>query len=135
MSETWTVRGHVEPGFERVAQTFRENFLERGEVEEATTLLEAAARLQPDHEWTNVSLGMAYLRQGRNQDAYKNFLVVRRLYPTNWVAPLGIALAHVNSGQPEQARAHLDEALRLGGPAARAEAQRYPGLAPLLDQG
>ena len=71
---------------------------------------------------------MAYLRKGRNQDAYRSFLLVRRLYPRNWVAPLGLAVLHAASEDSERARELLGEALDLGGEAARAEAARYPAL-------
>jgi len=104
----------------------------RGELDEAVRLLEQAARLQPDHELVNTGLGMAYLHKGRNEEAYKSFLLVRRLYPQNWVATLGLALLHAGSDQPEKARELLDEALRLGGDAARTEAGNYPILEELL---
>ena len=51
----------------------------------------------PNHEAANATLAMAYLRKGRNQDAYRSFLLVRRLYPHNWVAPLGLAVLHAAS--------------------------------------
>ncbi len=65
---------------------------------------------------------MAYLSKGRNEDAYKSFLLVRRLYPNNWIAPFGLALLHAGSGDQEQARALLVESFGLGGKAARREA-------------
>ena len=76
---------------------------------------------------------MAYLRLGRAEEAYKSFLLVRRLYPANWRAPLGLAVLHAGSGQPEPARKFLDEALSNGGRAARAEVAGYPVLQALLD--
>jgi tetratricopeptide (TPR) repeat protein len=103
-------------------------YLAQGNAGEAITLLEEAAGVQPDHEWVNASLGMAYMQSGRNQDAYRSFLLVRRLYPRNWVAPFGLALLHAGSGQQERARELLDESFRLGGDAARNEARNYPVL-------
>jgi Flp pilus assembly protein TadD len=68
------------------------------------------------------------MQSGRNQDAYRSFLLVRRLYPENWVAPFGLALLHTGSGQQEQARELLEESFRLGGERARNEARNYPVL-------
>ncbi len=75
---------------------------------------------------------MAYLLSGRNEDAYRSFLLVRRLYPADWVAPLGLALLHAGAGQPGEARELLGEALRTGGEVARTEAGNYPLLKELL---
>jgi tetratricopeptide (TPR) repeat protein len=107
-------------------------YLAQGRIDEGIELLETASMLQPDHELVNSSLGMAYLQKGRNEDAYKSLLLVRRLYPRNWVAPLGLALLHAGSNQPDKARELLDESFRLGGEAARAEAGNYPILRGLL---
>ncbi len=59
-------------------------------------------------------------------------MLVRRLYPDNWFAPLGLAVLHAATGQPEQARPLLADALRLGGEIARATAAGYPALEELL---
>ncbi|MCP4663727.1 MAG: tetratricopeptide repeat protein [bacterium] len=103
-----------------------------GRTEEAVELLEEAAALRPNHELVSVRLGMAYLLLGRHQDAYKSLLLVRRLYPRNWEAALGLALLHADAGQGEQAKELLDDALRLGGEAARRQAAEYPLLKELL---
>jgi FimV-like protein len=58
--------------------------------------------------------------------------LVRRLYPRNWAAPLGLAVLHAASEDPEGARKLLDEALELGGEAAKTEAARYPVLSEML---
>jgi tetratricopeptide (TPR) repeat protein len=108
-------------------------YLGQGRLTEAIGLLEQAAALQPNHELVNLTLGMAYLQSGRQQDAYRSFLLVRRLYPENWAAPLGLAVLHAASEQEAQARQLLQDALRLGGEAARAQATRYPILQPLLN--
>ena len=105
---------------------------ETDRTDEGIAMLEAAAALQPNHEAANATLAMAYLRKGRNQDAYRSFLLVRRLYPQNWVAPLGLAVLHAASEDPEGARKLLGEALDLGGEAARVEATRYPVLSEAL---
>ena len=77
-------------------------------------------------------LAGAYLEKGRGQDAYRALTLVRRLYPDNWFAPLGLAVLHAAKQQPDQARPLLDEALRLGGEDARNTAAGYAALAPLL---
>ena len=99
---------------------------------EANPLLEEAAALAPNHERVHSSLGMAYLLAGRNHDAYRCFLLVRRLYPRNWVPALVLALLHAGAGDEAKARELLADALDLGGEAARAEAGNYPVLAGLL---
>jgi hypothetical protein len=40
---------------------------------------------------------------------------VRRLYPDNWFAPLGLAVLFAATERPEQAKPLLDDVLRLGG--------------------
>ncbi len=104
-----------------------------GRMEEAVELLEHAARLSPDHEIINTSLGMAYLRVGRGEDAFRSFLLIQRLYPENWQASLGLAVLQAARGQADQARSSIAKSLRFGGQAARAEAETYPVLSPLLD--
>jgi tetratricopeptide (TPR) repeat protein len=106
-------------------------YLEQDRLDEAIRLLEEAARLAPNHELVHVRLGRAYLRKGRGEDAYRTLTLVRRLYPENWNALLGLAALQA-ADRPDQARQLLDEALRLGGKDARAEAAGYPALTPLL---
>ena len=107
-------------------------YLQTDRINEGIAMLEEAAVLQPNHEAANATLAMAYLRKGRNQDAYRSFLLVRRLYPRNWSAPLGLAVLHAASEDPEGARKLLGEAFDLGGEAARTEAARYPALSEVL---
>ena len=107
-------------------------YLQGGQVGEAIPLLEQAAALAPDHEAVGASLGMAYLLAGRNEEAYKSLLLVRRLYPRNWIAPLGLSLLHAGANEKAKARELLAEALRLGGATARAEAGNYSILKDLL---
>ncbi len=106
--------------------------LQAGEAAEAIARLEEAAALAPNHEQVHTTLGMAYLHAGRGQDAYRSLLLVRRLYPGNWVSALGLALLHAGGGEQEKARELLAEALRLGGEAARGEAGTYPVLEGVL---
>ena len=75
---------------------------------------------------------MAYLLAGRNDEAYKSLLLVRRLYPRNWIAPLGLSLLRAGANEKAKARELLAEALRLGGARARAEAGNYSILKDLL---
>ncbi len=94
--------------------------------------LEEAARLSPNHETLHTRLARAYMEKGRGQDAYRALTLVRRLYPENWFAPLGLAVLYAATERPDEARPLLDEAFRLGSAIARAEAANYPALAPLL---
>jgi tetratricopeptide (TPR) repeat protein len=107
-------------------------YLDQGRLDDAIPLLEQAASLAPNHELVHARLGRAYMLTGRGEDAYRALALVARLYPENWYAPLGMAALHAANGRPEEARKLLDEALRLGGEDARAEAAGYPALAPLL---
>ncbi len=106
-------------------------YLARDRVAEAVDLLERAARLEPNHELVNVRLGWAYLRLARNDDAYKSLLLVRRLYPGNWEASLGLALLYASAGELDRARQLLDDAYRSGGAAARRRAADFPLLEKL----
>jgi tetratricopeptide (TPR) repeat protein len=107
-------------------------YLQAGELGRGIEMLEAAVALRPNHEAGNETVAMAYLSGGRNQDAYRAFLLVRRLHPDNWVAPLGLAVLHAASDDPESAQKLLGEAIELGGDAARSAATRYPVLTEVL---
>ena len=95
-------------------------YLQGGKAGEAIPFLEQAATLAPDHEAVGARLGMAYLLAGRNQEAYKSLLLVRRLYPRNWIAPLGLSLLHAGAQETGKARELLADALRIGGAPAPA---------------
>src|SRR6185503_8974913 len=90
--------------------------------------------LQPNHEQVNVRLGMAYLAAERGQDAYKALLLVKRLYPRNWAALVGLAVLHARTKELDAAKALLEDALALGGDEARALAGELPVLQDLLGQ-
>ncbi len=106
--------------------------LQQGETSEAIPRLERAAAIDPNHEQVHVTLGRAYLAAGRGQDAFRSFLLVRRLYPENWTAALGLSVMAAASGQGDKARELLADALEHGGAAARAQAESYPQLAEAL---
>jgi tetratricopeptide (TPR) repeat protein/predicted AlkP superfamily phosphohydrolase/phosphomutase len=108
-------------------------YLQAGELERGIAMLEAAVALEPNHETGNETLAMAYLSGGRNQDAYRTFLLVRRLYPNSWVAPLGLAVLHAASNDRESAQKLLSAAIELGGDVARSAAKRYPVLTEAPD--
>jgi len=107
-------------------------YLQSDRLDQGVAMLEQAVALRPDHEAGNEALAMAYLQEGRNQDAYRTFLLLRRLYPQNWSAPLGLAALHAASNDPEGAKKLLAEALDLGGDVARNAARRYPALTEAL---
>jgi len=72
------------------------------------------------------------MEKGRGEDAYRALSMVRRLYPDNWFAPLGMAVLSAATDRPEEAKPLLADALRLGGEVARNTAEGYPALAGLL---
>jgi tetratricopeptide (TPR) repeat protein len=109
-------------------------YLDQGRVAEAILLLEEAAKLQPNHEQVNLRLGFAYLAADRGQDAYKSLLLVRRLYPVNWAATLGLAVLHARAQELDTAKELLAQALEQGGEDARAAAAGFPILNELLAQ-
>ena len=104
-------------------------YLARDRAEEAIGLLEQAAALQPNHEVVSTRLGWAYLRVGRNQDAYRSLLLVRRLYPGNWEANLGLALLHAASGNQEEAKALPRRRATAGGRSGAKSGGGLPGAA------
>ncbi len=106
--------------------------LQDGKAGEAIPRLERAAMIDPNHQQVNATLGMAYLAAGRNQDAFRSFLLVRRLYPENWAAALGLSILAAASGQEDRARELLADALEHGGAAARQQAASYPVLEGVL---
>lgn len=104
--------------------------VERGDMVEAVTLLEQAAQIAPTHELVQTQLGLAYLRAERVEEAFRSLLLVRRLYPTNWTATIGLAALRAAEGNADEARALLDEAVARGGDDARAFAAGFPALSP-----
>jgi Flp pilus assembly protein TadD len=123
----------LQPGHFESNRNLGLQYLETGRVDEAIARLEAAAAIDATDEELNTGLGVAYMRAGRTADAYRVFLLVRRLYPQNWKAPLGLALLHTYVDRSEEARRLLGEALELGGAQARKEANASPVLAELLE--
>ncbi len=113
-------------------QSISSHATDEDKVDEAISLLEQATRIQPNHELVTLQLGKSYLRKGRNQDAFKSFLLVRRLYPNNWTALLGLALLHADAGDEAQARTLIAEALQTGGDATRNYAAGFPLLLELM---
>ncbi len=107
-------------------------YMDNGEVDKAIEMLEGAALVDPNHELVNIRLGMAYLEANRGEDAFRTFTLVKRLYPNNWMAPIGLAVLHAANGRPDQARGLLAEAIEMGGAQALQTARGYPVLAELL---
>ena len=83
----------------------------------------------PKRETLHTRLARAYMETGRAEDAQRALVLVWRLYPDNWFAPLGLAVLYAAT---EQAQPLLADALRLGGDVPRATAGGYRALAPLL---
>jgi tetratricopeptide (TPR) repeat protein len=107
-------------------------YLAQNRVDEAVELLEQAAQIEPNHEHVATRLGWAYLQQARNQEAFKALLLVRRLYPRNWEANLGLALLYAASDQEDRARQALGDAIASGGAPVRQRAAQYTILEPYL---
>lgn len=107
-------------------------YLDQREVEKAIENLEAAALVAPNHELVNMRLGIAYLEAGQGEDAFRTFTLLKRLYPQNWMAPIGLAVLHAANDRPEEARELLGQALEMGGPQALETARGYPVLVELL---
>ncbi len=139
-------RGEIDPATERFRQAaaasplhFESRYnlalihLERNELGAATGWLEEPVAVRPDHELANLRLANAYLLAGRDEDAFRSFLLVRRLYPENWAAVLGLAALRARAGETARARALLAEAIAQGGEPARQSASAFPLLAELLD--
>ena len=56
---------------------------------------------------------------------------MRRLYPANWAATLGLAVLHARANELDQAKTLLAEALEKGGDQARTAAADFPILQSL----
>lgn len=110
-------------------------YIDQRQIDKAIENLEAAALVDPNHELVNMRLGIAYLEAGQGEDAFRTFTLLKRLYPQNWMAPLGLAVLHAANDRPEQARELLGQALKMGGPQALQTARGYPVLAELVDRG
>jgi tetratricopeptide (TPR) repeat protein len=133
-----TAMGHFEKAVERAPRHLESRYnlaliyMEKRRVEDAVEMLEAAAVVDPNHELVNVRLGLAYLEANRGEDAFRTFTLVRRLFPGNWVAPMGLAVLHAANERPEEAKKLLDDAYKIGGQQARQTAAQYPALKDLL---
>ncbi len=103
-------------------------YMERDAVADAIPLFEEAKTLQPNHELVNTWLGLAYLREGRNEDAHRCLLLVRRLHPANWHATIGLAAILAGAGNEAEAKALRDDAVQSGGAAAEQFAASFPAL-------
>jgi len=88
------------------------NFM--AEEAQALVAVEKAIRLDPDHHnGYGLEEGFAYLGLGEYWNsiyAYKGFLA---LYPDIFWAHLGLAVAYIEIGQDDDARAEATEVLRL----------------------
>lgn len=103
--------------------------LERGDTEAAIVRFREAAAIEPNHELIQQQLGLALLTSGDAEGAYLSLLTVRRLYPKNWRAALGLAAIQSAQGNDKESKALLESGLALGGPGARAFAKQL-GLVP-----
>lgn len=118
--------GHLESRF-NAAMIYRE----RGELGDAIARLEQAAAIEPNHELVQLQLGLARLESGATEDAYRSLLTVRRLYPRNWQAAIGLAVIEVAQGRVDEADALVTEALSLGRDGAANMARAYESLGTL----
>jgi hypothetical protein len=59
---------------------------------------------------------------------------VRRLYPKNWAATLGLSVLHARAKELDKAKELLTEALNDGGDDARAAAADFPILKDMVDK-
>jgi adenylate cyclase len=85
-----------------------------GRPEEAVQLVERAMRLDPHYPVTfPFTLGFAYARLGRHDEAVGAQQEALELNPTFLASHLVLAMAYQDSGQEAEAQRHVQEALRL----------------------
>jgi len=84
-------------------------------------LCQQAVKLKPDDESGHYDLGIILSRQGRNDEAAKEYLEALRLDPEH-------SGAHINLGNMLAAQGHLDEAITHLKAAEKTENENAPLL-------
>ena len=85
-----------------------------GRLDDAIAEYERALRLKPDDAGAQINLGNALDAQGRTGEAVGHYETALGLEPDNAAAHFNLAVALLRiPGRGEEARAQLDEALRL----------------------
>jgi len=87
--------------------------LERGQLDEARTLLIAAEALQPDYPLTHFDLGQLYLRQNDMMAAAAEFRASLRLRPQDAEACNNLGIALASRGERDEAGEQFAAALRI----------------------
>lgn len=88
-------------------------FLRDQEYEQALEELNAAAKLNSDLPRLHHSLGLTYLKLGRNKEALAAFEEERKHQPGDYSTLYYIAYLQESEGDPDAAKRSLDEALKL----------------------
>lgn len=105
--------------------------LRLGRPADAIPLLERAARVDPGHAGTRLSLALALQQTGQPEKAIEVFREAVRLDPASAQAQVGLAIALHQHGQVRQALRFYDEALRLDPDYAEAMSNRAMALQQL----
>lgn len=84
-----------------------------GQVPEAITHLQEAARLSPTNDLPHFDLGAIFLRQGRTRRAFQEFTTVIRLNPDDDQAHNKLGILNLQEGRPEEAKWHFMKALQI----------------------
>jgi tetratricopeptide (TPR) repeat protein len=90
-----------------------QNYLADSDFQHAVEALEAAAKLSDDLPRLHFSLGVAYLRAGRNREAISAFERELRRLPADYWTLYYLAFLHDAEGQLDAARERARLALRL----------------------
>jgi tetratricopeptide (TPR) repeat protein len=88
-------------------------FLRDQEYEQALEELQAAAKLEPNLPRLHYSLGVAYIKLGRNKDALAAFEAERKHQPRDFSTLYYVAYLQEAEGKIEEAKLTLAEALTL----------------------
>jgi tetratricopeptide (TPR) repeat protein len=88
-------------------------YLDGGQPETALSLLDVAMNHEPNNVDILSDKGLAQMRLARYPEAIQTFTALLSLEITNQAAWLDRALARLNAGQPEAARADYEHALAL----------------------
>jgi Flp pilus assembly protein TadD len=108
------------------------NHLQAGMPAQATVALEKAKRLEPDKASIRESLGIAYFRIQRWQEAEAEFRAVLEISPTDDYAHYALGRSLEKQGRDAEANGHYKLASSLR-PGSERYADRIMDLEPLED--
>jgi len=89
--------------------------IRRGDLESAEKALKTALSINPNYEWSHYNLGLVLKRNGRSEEASREFLLAYQL--SGFSPKAGYQLAEIlfEQGEISQAKSLLDQILENAG--------------------